>query len=109
MPAGREPVAVRLASALGEEATFLDGDPPGTKPAPDRRAISARTAPNHLISSSSVGAHSSKVLFVVTILNVCAPCVSSTSDDGGIIGSVGDVICGLCRFDGISYSSASNI
>jgi hypothetical protein len=36
---------------------------------------------SHLISSSSLGAHSSSVLFVVTILNVCGPCESSGAVD----------------------------
>jgi hypothetical protein len=95
LPAGGKTEAARFASALGEEAIVLDGDPPGTTPAPDRRAISARTAPNHLISSSSVGAHSSRFLFVVTILNVCASCDSSAFDVGGIMGgetAAGDAI-----------------
>ena len=94
MPAGGKTEVARFASALGEEATGLDCDSPGTRPEPDRRAISARTAPNHLISSSSVGAHSNKFRFIVTILNVCAPCSSSALDDGGTEGgetAAGDV------------------
>jgi hypothetical protein len=43
---------------------------PGTKPESVLLAISARMAPIHLISSSSLGAHSKRVRFVVTILNV---------------------------------------
>jgi hypothetical protein len=50
-----------------EEENF---DCPGTKPESVLRAISARMAPIHLISSSSLGAHSKSVRFVVTILNV---------------------------------------
>jgi hypothetical protein len=95
LPAGGKIEEAKLASTLGEDIIVLDGGSPGTTPAPDRRAISARTAPSHLISSSSVGAHSSKFLFVVTILNVCAPCDSSASNDGGITGSetvAGDAI-----------------
>lgn len=49
-----------------------DGGAFAVSPESERRAISARTAPNHLISSSSVGAHSNKVLLVVIILNVWA-------------------------------------
>lgn len=112
LPAGGGTEAARLASALGEDAIVLDGDSPGTTPAPDRRAISARTAPNHLISSSSVGAHRSRFLFVVTILNVCAQYGSSASDDGAAMGgemAAGDAICGLWRFGGIAYSRASKI
>lgn len=45
-------------------------DCPGTIPVPVRRAINARIAPSHLISSSSPGAHRSSVRLVVTILNV---------------------------------------
>ena len=51
----------------GPEGNF---DCPGTKPESVLRAISARMAPIHLISSSSLGAHSKSVRFVVTILNV---------------------------------------
>jgi hypothetical protein len=70
-------------------------DSPGTTPAPDRRAIRARIALSHLISSSSLGAHNSNVLFVVTILNVKWPCESSGAVDdpngevdGGGIGAL---------------------
>jgi len=51
---------------------------------------------SHLISSSSLGAHSSSVLFVVTILNVCGPCESSgaVDDDGGDVEGRG--IAALC-------------
>jgi hypothetical protein len=44
---------------------------PGTTPASDLRAMSARTALSHFIDSSSLGAHNTSVRFVVTILNVC--------------------------------------
>ena len=44
---------------------------PGNWPDPDRLAISARTAPSHLNSSSSLGAHNNSVRLVVTILNIC--------------------------------------
>ena len=84
---------------------------PGTTPAPDRRAMSARTALNHLISSSSLGAHSSSVRFVVTILNVCFPAAppsgSSTPCSGGRGGDSGGDIA-LCRLAGRSYSKASS-
>lgn len=48
----------------------VDLESPGTTPASDRRAISARIALSHLISSSSLGAHNMSVRFVVTILKV---------------------------------------
>lgn len=56
-------------------------------PAPDRRAISARTALSHWISSSSLGAESRNVRFVVTILNVCVSRAASfiSSPCGGEI------------------------
>src|SRR4051812_28454065 len=58
-------------------------------PGPARRAIKARTADSHLISSSSLGAQSSKVRFGVMILKVkalpgAAGSVSAvTEPDGG--------------------------
>ncbi len=55
-----------------------DGSP-GTTPCPDRRAMSARIALSQLISSSSLGAQSRSVRFVVTTLNVCVPAVSPSS------------------------------
>jgi hypothetical protein len=58
-----------IAPPLRDATIPYDDDSPDPVPL-DRRAISARTAPSHLISSSSDGAHSSKVRFVVTILNV---------------------------------------
>ena len=58
-----------ITSPLREATMPYDVDSPDPVPL-DRRAMSARTAPNHLISSSSDGAQSNKVRFVVTILNV---------------------------------------
>ena len=57
----------------------IDDGSPGTTPWPDRRAMSARIALSHLISSSSLGAHRSSVRFVVTTLNVCVPAASPSS------------------------------
>jgi hypothetical protein len=55
-----------------EEPACEDGNlvRPGTNPEPVLRAISARMAPIHLISSSSLGAQSRSVRLVVTILKV---------------------------------------
>lgn len=52
--------------------------------------MSALTALNHLISSSSLGAHSSSGLFVVTILNVCLLCFPSWSSESPAGTSGGD-------------------
>lgn len=68
-PPGGTPEGI-LPSALRKEAAACEVTSPGTVPVPDRRAISARTAPSHFISSSSVGAQRSSVRLVVTILNV---------------------------------------
>ncbi len=106
------------------DAAVLDPDPtrtpaagdgtaaesPGTTPAPDRRAMSARTALSHLISSSSLGAHNSSVRLVVAILKVCLPAASPSSSPpfdcwGGDVG--GEIA--LCLCAGKSYSSASRI
>lgn len=54
---------------------------PGTTPCPVRRAMRARITLSHLISSSSLGAQSRSVRFVVTILNVCVPALSPPSGD----------------------------
>ena len=67
---------VRAPGPAAEDAGWCEtvataAESPGTTPAPDRRAMSALTALNHLISSSSLGAHSSSVRFVVTTLKVC--------------------------------------
>jgi hypothetical protein len=100
---------VGLISFPPEAAIFVES--PGTPPDPDRRAISARTAPSHLISSSSLGAQRSSVLFVVTILNVCAS-FESSSEAGAATGGTdeGDAMrAGFWRFAGRSYSSASSI
>ena len=68
------------APAVGAPAAAFAGvASPGTTPASDRLAISARTALNHLISSSSLGAQRSTVRLVVTILNVCWPCAPTPS------------------------------
>ena len=72
------PLIAALALAEAVTGGMLKGPPcdegnfdcPGTKPESVLRAISARIAPIHLISSSSLGAHSKSVRFVVTILNV---------------------------------------
>ena len=72
------PLIAALALAEAVTGGMLKGPPcdegnfdcPGTKPESVLRAISARMAPIHLISSSSLGAHSKSVRFVVTILNV---------------------------------------
>jgi hypothetical protein len=74
------PLPLIAALALADVVTggMLEGPPgeegnfgcPGTNPESVLRAISARMAPIHLISSSSLGAHSKSVRFVVTILNV---------------------------------------
>ena len=99
---------------LGVMSEDIDFPPesPGTIPAPDRRVVSARMAPSHLISSSSLGAQRSSVLLVVTILNVWVRCVSSPSsvvdESGGDIVEVGMSVT-LCRFAGRSYSNASSI
>lgn len=66
---------------------------PGTTPAPVRRAISARIALSHLISSSSLGAHNNNVLFVVTILNVKCPCESSGPVGGELEGGGIGALC----------------
>lgn len=66
---------------------------PGTTPAPDLRAIKARMAPSHLISSSSPGAHNNSVRFVVMILKVWALPGSSASETGAAGGDAG----GCCR------------
>ena len=58
-----------MASPLRDATMPYDVDSPDPVPL-DRLAMSARTAPNHLISSSSDGAQSNRVRFVVTILNV---------------------------------------
>lgn len=83
---------------------------------PDRRAISARIALSHLISSSSLGAQSSSVRFGVITLNVCAepspsslcPCPCTAGPDGE--GAAGGE-CGRCfaAGNGTSTSSASTI
>lgn len=63
---------------------------------------------SHLISSSSLGAHSKRVRLVVTILNVFD--LPSGADDGGMgdDDTNGDDV-GIWRFGGRSYSSASRI
>ena len=76
---------------------------PGTTPASDLLAMSARTALSHCISSSSLGAQSTSVRFVVTILNVCFNNVWSTSSDPPRACDGGKVV------GGTSYSNASNI
>lgn len=109
LPPEDMPDAVGLISFPPEVVIFVES--PGTPPEPDRRAISARTAPSHLISSSSLGAHRRSVLFVVTILKVCAS-FDSSSDAGATTGgdATGAVMsAGFCRFAGRSYSSASSI
>lgn len=106
------PGAVRVESALCEEITGFDKISPGTVLPLERRAISARTAPSHLISSSSVGAHNSRVRFVVTILNVRARCDRAGSPPGEPMGgdaTDGETRLGCWRFDGKSYSRASKI
>ena len=94
----------------------IDDGSPGTTPWPDRRAMSARIALSHLISSSSLGAHRSSVRFVVTTLNVCVPAASPSSgpdDDAwwcwwcGDCGPGDATTVGWLRFGGRSYSSAS--
>jgi hypothetical protein len=89
--------------------TLLPGrDSPGTTPKSFRRAINAQMALNHLISSSSLGAHSRSVRLVVTILNVCD--LPSGADEGGM-GDEADSggVAGMWRLGGRSYSSASRI
>jgi hypothetical protein len=81
---------------------------PGTMPAPVRLAMSARMEPSHLISSSSLGALSSRVRLVVTILNEWVLCVSSASSPGSEDVTEVATFTGLCRV-GSSYSSASRI
>jgi len=107
-PTAKEPGGT---SACPIEAVAFDAVSPGTTPASDRRAISARTAPSHLISSSSLGAHNRRVRLVVMILNVWAPCPSSPSSGrpADVDGDAGPRGPGLCRCVGRSYSSASNI
>jgi hypothetical protein len=83
-------------------------DSPGTTPESFRRAINAQMALNHFISSSSLGAHSSSVRLVVTILKVCD--LASGADEGGMGDeppSGGEA--GIWRLGGRSYSSASKI
>ena len=95
------------AGADGGAAPDAAAESPGTT---DRRAMSARTALSHLISSSSLGAQSNSVRFVVTILNVCLPAAPSCSSPPWD-GCGGEIACepGLCRPDGRSYSRASRI
>ena len=82
--------------------------------------MSARIALSHLISSSSLGAQSSSVRFVVTTLNVCvrvpAPSPSSGATAAAAVAARraawgdaggGEVAVGWFRFGGKSYSSAS--
>ena len=105
-------IAVKITSHAVDLALVAAGST-GTPPVPVRRAISARTAPSHLISSSSLGAQRSSVFLVVMILNVCFFWASSVSSvliapldvDVGT-GAVGCVV--ACR-EGSSYSSASTI
>ena len=77
-PAPAPPAAAAPAGGL----TLALCGSPGTTPCPDRRAMSARIALSHLISSSSLGAQRSSVRYVVTTLNVCVrvPAPSPSSD-----------------------------
>ena len=74
----------------------------------------ARIALSHFISSSSLGAQSRRVRFVVTILKVCVPAVSPSPggyDRAWCWGDCGpgDATAGWFLFGGRSYSSASMI
>jgi hypothetical protein len=63
---------------------------------------------SHLISSSSLGAHSKSVRFVVTILKVCE--FPSGAAEGGMGDEVTNGgVAGMWRLGGKSYSSASRI
>jgi len=92
----------------GVPTMVLGRDSPGTTPRSFRRAINAQMALNHLISSSSLGAHSRSVRLVVTILNVCDLPSAGAEGDEGDEATSGDVA-GIWRFGGRSYSSASRI
>jgi hypothetical protein len=70
-PTAAPPAAAPVAEVVVVIVICLDDVFPGTTPEPLLLAISARIAPNHFISSSSVGAHKRRFLFVVTILKVC--------------------------------------
>lgn len=121
-PAGKDvartpppaPAEQEFAFAFVLEADVVDAaESPGKTPDPDRRAMSARTALSHLISSSSLGAHRRSIRLVVTTLNVCRACPSS-GPSGADVESCGEetggmVIFGLCLWDGKSYSNASRI
>jgi len=102
------PMGWLLARAL----IFEDGDFvfPGTSPDSVRLTIKARIAPNHLISSSSLGAHSSRVRLVVTILKVCVPLLSSSASPN-CGGDVTDGVVGTWRWawEGKLYSKASSM
>ena len=110
-PAGKDVATLEFIVVL--EVDVGAAESPGKTPDPDRRAMSARTALSHLISSSSLGAQRRRVLFVVTTLNVCRTWVSS-SPSGAEAESCGEetgwmLVVGLCLWDGRSYSSASRI
>ena len=106
--AGAATGPVDLAPGPATDAGDAAAESPGTA---DRRAMSARTALNPLISSSSLGAQRSSVRFVVTILNVCLPAspVSRPSTCSGWRGGESGGLMELCRGVGKSYSKASSI
>jgi hypothetical protein len=83
-------------------------DSPGTTPRSFLRAINAQIALNHLISSSSLGAHSKSVRLVVTILKVFDLLSGTDRGGNGYDATRGGVV-GTWRFGGRSYSSASRI
>lgn len=89
--------------------TVFSGSP-GTIPDSDLRAISALTAPSHLISSSSLGAQSRSVRLVVTILNKLVRCDSSSPPGENVgDGTGGEAMAAFCRCAVILYSKASRI
>ncbi len=80
------PELLGLISAVDDGTVGIFAVSPGTTPEPDLRAMSARIAPNHLISSSSFGAQRSSVRLVVTTLKVWSLWLSSGSTEAGMGG-----------------------